>query len=78
MKVLTKDGYYLSGSPTQLIKHLSARVPVGRRDQGALLVQEGERIARYRREIGPAFARHAAQCLLKNLEEDGYLLICPP
>lgn len=75
MKVLTDDGRYLSGSPTQIVRHLSARVRVGAVGYGALLAEEGDRIARYQREIGPAFARHAAQCLLKNLEEDGYVLI---
>lgn len=77
MKVLTDDGRYLSGSPCQLVAQLAVRVCVGRAGQESLLREESARITRYQEEIGPAFAHYAAQCLLRNMEQDGYLLVCP-
>lgn len=75
MRVITEEGYYLSGTPEELVARLEDRVLVGVGSRRALLSQECSRIARYQREIGPSFARFAALRLLTNLEEEGLILL---
>ena len=81
MTVLTSEGHYIAGTPTQIVARIEERVAVGAslkhaRD-GELILGECRRIARYRRSIGPALADVAACNLLKGLAEDGHLLLKP-
>ena len=75
MRVITDEGYFLAGTPEELVARLGERVLVGAGAHTALLSQECNRISRYQREIGPSFARFAAYRLLMNLEEEGLILL---
>ena len=81
MTVLTTEGRYIVGSPTEIVARIEERVAVGASLRGAhdeeLILGECRRVARYRRSIGPALADLAACNLLKGLAEDGHLLLKP-
>lgn len=81
MTVLTSEGHYITGTPTQIVARIEERVAVGaslrNAYDGELILGECRRIARYRRSIGPALADVAACNLLKGLAEDGHLLLKP-
>jgi hypothetical protein len=81
MRLLTDDGTFLCGEPLELVAQLGAHTQVlvctgkeGRRES-MLMQLECDRIARYQHEVGPHFARFAADRLLDALEEEGLVLI---
>ena len=81
MTVLTTEGYFLTGTSTQIVGRIAELVAVGAglraSGDGDVVLHECRRIARYRQSIGPALADMAACNLLKGLAEDGHLLVKP-
>ena len=69
MCILTHDGRYLAGKPDEILESLAA-------DLGGLH-DDRDRVARYRRTIGPEFAAFSARQILLGLDEDGLILIRP-